>query len=211
MLAEKTRGNLSLEEQRLIENSLTELRFRYRAAVEEATISKTQAKATSEPSTGETKPADDEARLNERAGDSHYGARIGHQLRRADHRLLLRGVRVDRPARQAAAAVHSDPLRRQDVLIDTTPDFRQQALRAQIERIDAILYTHSHADHILGLDDVRPFNYRQRQAIPIYAMQETLAAIRRVFRYAFAEGRRNLPCPAGSTRLESARRSTCSA
>lgn len=71
------------------------------------------------------------------------------------------------------------------VLIDTTPDFRAQALRAPIERIDAILYTHSHADHILGLDDVRPFNYRQRGEIPIYAMQETLDAIRRVFRYAF--------------------------
>ena len=48
------------------------------------------------------------------------------------------------------------------VLIDSGPDFRQQALRAHIERIDAIIYTHSHADHILGLDDVRPFNYRQR-------------------------------------------------
>lgn len=62
MLADKTRGNLTLEEQRLIENSLTELRFRYVHAVEEATISKTQAKASSEPSTGETKPADDEAK-----------------------------------------------------------------------------------------------------------------------------------------------------
>lgn len=71
------------------------------------------------------------------------------------------------------------------VLIDSGPDFRQQALRAPIERIDAILYTHSHADHILGLDDVRPFNYRQRQEIPIFAMPETLDAIRRVFRYAF--------------------------
>jgi phosphoribosyl 1,2-cyclic phosphate phosphodiesterase len=71
------------------------------------------------------------------------------------------------------------------ILIDTTPDFRTQALRAPIERVDAILYTHAHADHILGLDDVRPFNYRQRSEIPIYAMQETLDAIRRVFRYAF--------------------------
>jgi phosphoribosyl 1,2-cyclic phosphate phosphodiesterase len=71
------------------------------------------------------------------------------------------------------------------VLVDTTPDFRTQALRAQVQRIDAILLTHSHADHILGLDDVRPFNYRQRQSIPIYAKEETLAAIRRVFCYAF--------------------------
>jgi phosphoribosyl 1,2-cyclic phosphate phosphodiesterase len=71
------------------------------------------------------------------------------------------------------------------ILIDTTPDFRTQALRAPIERVDAILYTHAHADHILGLDDVRPFNYRQRSEIPIYAMQDTLDAVRRVFRYAF--------------------------
>ncbi len=71
------------------------------------------------------------------------------------------------------------------VIIDTTPDFREQALRHRIDRIDAILYTHSHADHILGLDDVRPFNYRQGGAIPIYAMTETLEALRRVFRYAF--------------------------
>lgn len=71
------------------------------------------------------------------------------------------------------------------ILIDTTPDFRTQALRAPIERVDAILYTHAHADHILGLDDVRPYNYRQRAEIPIYAMPDTLDAIRRVFRYAF--------------------------
>src|SRR5436309_1789390 len=58
------------------------------------------------------------------------------------------------------------------VLIDTTPDFRQQALRTPIPRVDAVLYTHSHADHIMGLDDVRPFNYMQRQVIPIYASEE---------------------------------------
>jgi len=75
-----------------------------------------------------------------------------------------------------------------NVLVDTTPDFRAQALRARIERVDAILYTHSHADHILGLDDVRPFNYRQRAAIPVYGREETLDAIRRVFRYAFEPG-----------------------
>jgi phosphoribosyl 1,2-cyclic phosphate phosphodiesterase len=72
-----------------------------------------------------------------------------------------------------------------NVVVDTTPDFRAQVLRAGLERLDAILYTHSHADHILGLDDVRPFNYRQRAPIPIFAMPETLDAIQRVFCYAF--------------------------
>src|SRR5678809_1297674 len=54
------------------------------------------------------------------------------------------------------------------ILIDTTPDFRQQALRMGLRRIDAILFTHSHADHIMGLDDVRPLNMKQKSAIPIY-------------------------------------------
>ncbi len=81
------------------------------------------------------------------------------------------------------------------VLIDTTPDFREQALRAHIERIDAILYTHSHADHILGLDDVRPFNYRQRASIPIYGSSDTLDSIQRVFRYAFDDGPKESAVP----------------
>ena len=71
------------------------------------------------------------------------------------------------------------------VLIDTTPDFRQQALRARLERVDAILFTHSHADHIMGLDDVRPFNFKQGGVIPIYGSSETIANIQRAFRYIF--------------------------
>jgi phosphoribosyl 1,2-cyclic phosphate phosphodiesterase len=71
------------------------------------------------------------------------------------------------------------------VLIDTTPDFRQQALRSQIARVDAILFTHSHADHVMGLDDVRPFNYQQGGVIPVHGSQETIAAIRRSFHYIF--------------------------
>lgn len=71
------------------------------------------------------------------------------------------------------------------ILIDTSPDFRYQALRFGIERIDAILYTHSHADHILGLDDVRPFNFMQRRDIPIYGSSETLRVIGRTFEYVF--------------------------
>ncbi|MCC6857196.1 MAG: MBL fold metallo-hydrolase [Bryobacterales bacterium] len=69
-------------------------------------------------------------------------------------------------------------------VIDTTPDFRAQALRARIERVDAILFTHDHADHILGLDDVRPFNFHQGP-IPIFAAPQTMASIRRCFSYIF--------------------------
>jgi phosphoribosyl 1,2-cyclic phosphate phosphodiesterase len=74
-----------------------------------------------------------------------------------------------------------------NVVVDTTPDFRAQVLRAGIDHLDAILYTHAHADHILGLDDVRPFNYRQRGPIPIYATEDTLRVLQRVFAYAFEE------------------------
>jgi phosphoribosyl 1,2-cyclic phosphate phosphodiesterase len=73
------------------------------------------------------------------------------------------------------------------VVIDTTPDFRYQALHFNIDRIDAILYTHSHADHILGLDDVRPFNFMQKQDIPVYASADALLSIRRTFPYVFDE------------------------
>jgi phosphoribosyl 1,2-cyclic phosphate phosphodiesterase len=71
------------------------------------------------------------------------------------------------------------------VLIDTTPDLRTQALRAGMTRLDGILYTHAHADHILGLDDIRPFNYGRREPIPIYGATETIETIRETFRYIF--------------------------
>lgn len=73
------------------------------------------------------------------------------------------------------------------ILIDTSPDFRYQALRYGIDRIDAILFTHSHADHILGLDDVRPFNFMQKTDIPIYTSAPALAVIERTFHYVFDE------------------------
>jgi riboflavin kinase/FMN adenylyltransferase len=73
----------------------------------------------------------------------------------------------------------------QNVVIDTTPDFRQQALRIGLSRLDAILLTHGHADHILGFDDIRPFNIRQKAALPVYGTEETFAVLRRAFSYVF--------------------------
>lgn len=71
------------------------------------------------------------------------------------------------------------------VLIDTSPDLRQQCLREGISRIDAVVYTHAHADHILGFDELRRFNVISDSPMPVYGDHETLASLRRTFAYAF--------------------------
>ena len=71
------------------------------------------------------------------------------------------------------------------VLIDTTPDFRAQALREGMTRLDAVVFTHHHADHIMGLDDTRMFYFRQQTPIPIYADARCMATLRTVFAYIF--------------------------
>lgn len=73
------------------------------------------------------------------------------------------------------------------VVVDTSTDLREQALRHGIDRIDAVLYTHAHADHLLGLDDLRPFNWRRRGSIPVFGSPATLGALRRTFWYVFEE------------------------
>lgn len=72
-----------------------------------------------------------------------------------------------------------------NILIDTSTDLRQQALREKIAHVDAVLYTHSHADHTHGIDDLRGFNLRHKEAIPLYGSQRTLERIRDTFNYIF--------------------------
>jgi len=75
------------------------------------------------------------------------------------------------------------------VVIDTGPDFREQALRNGLSRVDAVFYTHSHADHIFGLDDLRPLSFtamREGGPIPLYATAETTAVLEHVYSYTFS-------------------------
>jgi phosphoribosyl 1,2-cyclic phosphate phosphodiesterase len=71
------------------------------------------------------------------------------------------------------------------VLIDTTPDFREQAIRENIRQVDAVLYTHTHADHILGIDDLRPLSFHRQGGIPLYARPEAANFLRNMFSYIF--------------------------
>ncbi|HET9086432.1 MAG TPA: MBL fold metallo-hydrolase [Acidobacteriaceae bacterium] len=93
----------------------------------------------------------------------------------------------DRRTRPSIAIQFHDGEIGRCVLIDTGPDFRHQALRENIRRVDAVLYTHSHADHILGLDDLRPLSFQRPEKIPLYADATTTQVLRHVFGYTFAE------------------------
>ncbi|MCB0513456.1 MAG: MBL fold metallo-hydrolase [Bacteroidetes bacterium] len=75
------------------------------------------------------------------------------------------------------------------IVIDTGPDFRYQMLRTKVEDLDAIVYTHGHKDHVAGLDDIRPFNYRLNKTISVYAESLVQDVLRREFAYIFAENK----------------------
>jgi phosphoribosyl 1,2-cyclic phosphate phosphodiesterase len=75
----------------------------------------------------------------------------------------------------------------QHLLIDTSLDFREQVLTFRVPRVDAVLITHSHADHIFGLDDIRRFNTMQGTVIPVYASEETVGDLKRIFTYINAD------------------------
>jgi len=93
----------------------------------------------------------------------------------------------DRRTRPSIMLSYRDPggtLRH--ILIDTTPDFREQALRENIMQLDAVFYTHTHADHILGIDDLRPLTFHHKpHKLPLYATPQNCEFLRNMFRYIF--------------------------
>lgn len=72
------------------------------------------------------------------------------------------------------------------IIIDTGPDFRQQMLREKVKKVDAVVFTHEHKDHLAGLDDVRPYNFLHRMVMPVYATERVQEAIKREFHYVFS-------------------------
>lgn len=95
----------------------------------------------------------------------------------------------DRRLRPSILLRWNDAGRERVVVIDTGPDFREQAMRAGLARVDAVFYTHGHADHIFGMDDLRPLSFvaeREGGRIPLYASDETASVLRRVYDYTFS-------------------------
>jgi phosphoribosyl 1,2-cyclic phosphate phosphodiesterase len=88
-------------------------------------------------------------------------------------------------ATQDAAATSAFARAVRSILVDTSTDLRMQALANDVRRVDAILFTHAHADHVFGIDDVRRYNQMQKAAIPCFADADTLASLRRMFSYIF--------------------------
>jgi len=82
---------------------------------------------------------------------------------------------------------------RQNIIIDTGPDFRFQVLRAELQKLDAVLFTHEHRDHIAGLDDVRSFNFTQKMAMPIYGNRNVIEQIKKEFHYVFESNYPGIP------------------
>lgn len=80
-----------------------------------------------------------------------------------------------------------------NLVIDTGPDFRQQMLREGIKRIDAVLYTHQHKDHTAGMDDLRSFNFKQEEDIPIYGRESVIRQLKQEFEYVFVDKEKKYP------------------
>lgn len=109
------------------------------------------------------------------------GTSTGVPIVGCDCAVCNSGVEEDKRTRPSLLLEYSG----HTVVIDTTPDFRAQALRQNIQQVDAVVFTHAHADHVLGLDDVRPYYFRQKNPIPLYADKGCMESLRRIFTYIF--------------------------
>lgn len=85
---------------------------------------------------------------------------------------------------RSSALIEIDGL---SILIDIGPDFRNQMLRERVKKIDAIIFTHAHKDHTAGLDDIRSFNFKQKEAIPIFATRQVIEQLKQEFEYIFVD------------------------
>ena len=172
VLREKTHGNLAPEEDSLLMDVLGNLKL---AFMEMTKAAAAEAREGSDPALNRVSIEDSPCLqhlipyLNLRC----LVPALPWECRRsrAIARCAPRPIRTTSGMRPSMLLVHDG----QTAVIDTTPDFRYQAMRVGIERLDAILFTHAHADHILGFDDIRPFNLRQKSALPVYASPETIA------------------------------------
>lgn len=93
---------------------------------------------------------------------------------------------VDFRDKRLRSAIHIS-VNNRSFVVDTGPDFRQQVLRLDLKQLDAVLFTHEHKDHTAGMDEIRAYNFRSGQDIPIYARPSVLAQLTREFAYIFAE------------------------
>lgn len=102
-----------------------------------------------------------------------------------DCEVCLSNNPKDKRLRCAALITVND----KNILIDAGPDFRQQMLQEDVQNLEAVLLTHEHNDHIIGLDDVRPFNFKNRKDMPVYGAPRVLQEVRERFSYIFAENK----------------------
>jgi phosphoribosyl 1,2-cyclic phosphate phosphodiesterase len=115
------------------------------------------------------------------------GTSMGVPTLGCDCRVCTSADPRDRRLRPSAAVLWPGRPEAHCVIIDTGPDFRAQALAHNIKNVDAVLYTHSHADHILGMDDLRPLSFKNLEKIPLYADTPTAEVLETIFAYTFSE------------------------